>query len=110
MKGKERLELKGQVPQQLSYFQRHKGFLYTNLVMLAGSAFFFFLGRFCADHADDVFGIGSWKTPNFLGNSGRSPIFPFLKRPYTTDVEGRLAYDKTTKSQFWEVITTNRIG
>ena len=32
-------------------------------------------------------GYASWSTPKFLGNGGRSPIFPFKASPYFDDYE-----------------------
>ena len=29
----------------------------------------------------------SWKTPNFTGNSGRSPIYPYIPMPFYEDHE-----------------------
>ncbi len=67
------------------------------------------IGRFCADHADDVFGTSSWKSFNFMGNSGRSPLYPYRWKPFVDDVEGRLEYERTNKVQKWEVLTTYKL-
>ena len=67
------------------------------------------LGRWCADNADTVFGTGSWKSNNFLGNSGRSPIYPYRKKPFVTDVEGRIEYEDTERVQKFEILTTYKL-
>ena len=44
----------------------------------------------------------SWKTPNFTGNNGRSPIYPYKKNPYIFDHEElveKLRMDATLKNE-----------
>ena len=33
------------------------------------------------------FGFASWKTPEMLGNSFRSPIYPYMRQPFYEDIE-----------------------
>ena len=71
----------------------NRGFIINSLLIAAGGLTSLKLGKFCAENADNVFGTGSWRTPNFLGNSGRSPIFPHIPKPYIDDIEGRKNYE-----------------
>ena len=56
------------------------------------------------------FGIGSWKTPNFLGNNGRSPIFPYEKIPFADDYEGMMLFTRRKTELFIELLTEYKIG
>ena len=94
-----------------------KNFVYQNRSAIVnfgmcavGSFVFFKLGQKFAANADDIFGLGSWKTFNFVGNSGRSPIYPFEKRPWIDDIEGRLAYDQRKRMKLHELLTTYRLS
>ena len=67
------------------------------------------LGQVCCDRADKWVGMTQWRTNNFLGNSGRSPIFPYRKRPWQAEIEERNAYEQETRKQKHEIYTTNRL-
>ena len=35
----------------------------------------------------ETLALTSWRTPTFTGNSGRSPIYPFIPQPFREDHE-----------------------
>ena len=76
------------------YVQEHRGLVVQNILVAVAAISSYYFGRYCADNTDHVFGTGSWKSPAFLGNSGRSPIYPYTKRPFITDVEERIVYEQ----------------
>ena len=88
----------------------NKGKIINSALCTAGVWSAILFGQFCNDHADAFFGIGSWKTYGFLGNSGRSPQYPFVERPYVTDIEGRISYEANARMQLHELCTTYRVG
>ena len=81
----------------------HKGLLTNNVLLAIGGLSFLWLGQFCAGHQDKVFGMGHWKTYNFLGNSGRSPTFPHFMRPYVADIEARKEFESVKRLQKFEL-------
>ena len=75
-------------------WREHRGLLINNLIIVTGGLTCFKLGQYLHGKADKWVGLTSWKSPKFLGNSGRSPIYPYSMRPYVDEVEERVAYDR----------------
>mmetsp|Transcript_22625 Transcript_22625/g.27990 ORF Transcript_22625/g.27990 Transcript_22625/m.27990 type:complete len:84 (+) Transcript_22625:10-261(+) len=76
------------------FFKEHRGLIINNVILATGFFCFFKFGQASKQYADRFVGLGSWKTFQFLGNSGRSPIYPFKARPYKDEIEERIAYDE----------------
>ena len=56
-----------------------------------------------------TFGIASWKTPSMFGNSGRSPIYPYMYQPFSDDYEDLLHFYRDERTRRVELITTYRL-
>ena len=54
----------------------------------------YFFGQYWQDWIHENVGFASWRSPKFLGNNGRSPIYPYFKNPHWDDYEGRLDSDR----------------
>ena len=64
------------------------------------------VGRVCADYCEKNIGLANWNTWPFLGLSGRSPIYPFRKKPYYQDYEEIIEcrrYDKHMENELFTV-------
>ena len=59
-----------------NFLKEHRGVTINVGILLTGAFASYKLGHVFANNADYIFGVGSWKTYNFMGNSGRSPIYP----------------------------------
>ena len=57
----------------------------------------------------NVFGDASWKTPDMLGNSYRSPIFPHEFKPYFEDIEASVEYNRRELTLLNELTINNRL-
>ena len=86
-----------------------RGLLIWNLVYLVGGLSCYKLGQRAADVLERVQGPGTWKTWEFLGNSGRSPMFMHRRRPWAYDIEGRQEYERTGATQWQEICTTYKL-
>jgi len=51
----------------------------------------------------------SWKTPNFTGNAGRGPIYPFIAMPYWQDHEELRDNRRLNRILQNELLTTYRL-
>ena len=54
-------------------------------------------------------GPGTWRSPRFLGNSGRSPITPHITTPYKTEIKALDEWRAFERVLDQELFTTHRI-
>ena len=67
--------------------KNNSGLIVNNLFMffICYPTYRFF--HYLADKADYWLGNGTWRTPRFLGNTARSPIYSYLGDPYYNEVK-----------------------
>ena len=53
------------------------------------------IGHIAFDWCNYRFGIANMNTPYFLSRSGRSPMHPYVPRPYHKDYEALLEYNRS---------------
>ena len=88
---------------------KNRGLLIWNVLYAIAGLSFIKFGQYSSTILDEMQGPGSWKTWDFLGNSGRSPMFMYRVRPWVDDIEGRLRYDDEYRTQLQEFCTTYRL-
>ena len=74
-----------------------RGTLIWNIIYMIGGLSFWKLGHWAADVLEVVQGPGNWKTWDFLGNSGRSPMFMHRVYPWVYDILGRRDHERISR-------------
>ena len=54
------------------------------------------------------FGSATWRSPDMLGNSSRSPIYPYIRQPFYEDIPEVIAHLRFNRVLETELKTTYR--